>query len=61
MTAADILREMRAAGGRPRLVDGVVVTIRIQNRRLVAVFLDAVDRIADLLRQEERDQKRWAA
>jgi hypothetical protein len=52
MTAADILREMRAAGGRPRLVDGIVVCERIENRRLMAVFRDAVDPITELLRSE---------
>jgi multidrug efflux pump subunit AcrA (membrane-fusion protein) len=61
MKATQILEAMRAAGAAPRLVNGVVVTWRIENRRLAAVFRDAVDRIAELLVKEEQRVNREAA
>ena len=61
MKPFEILCAVQEAGGRPRLVDGLVVTDRIENRRLVAVFRDALERITDLLREEERPHEHLAA
>lgn len=57
MTPPEILREVRAHGGRPRLADGIVITEWIENRRLVAVFRDALERIVELLEKELRNCK----